>query len=87
MVLGDVSSAWTKVTSDVPQGSVLGPVLFVIYINDMPEGLSSTTKLYADDSKIFPDIGAKGELDTQKTLQAYSSRRVVAKMADAAQPR
>ena len=76
VVLGDVSSAWTKVTSGVPQGSVLGPVLFVNYINDMPEGLSSTTKLYADDSKILADIGAKGELDTHKTLQADLTRAV-----------
>ena len=45
-----------KVTSGIPQGSVLGPILFVIYINDMPECVDSTTYLFADDTKIFREI-------------------------------
>ena len=44
---------WSKVKSGVPQGSVLGPILFVIYINDMPEVISNSCKLFADDAKIF----------------------------------
>ena len=40
----------------VPQGSVLDPILFVIYINDMPECVDSTTYLFADDTKIFREI-------------------------------
>lgn len=46
-------SEWKDVTSGIPQGSVLGPVLFVIYINDMPETIQSLCRLFADDSKIY----------------------------------
>jgi ribonuclease P/MRP protein subunit RPP40 len=53
VVLGDVISSWRVVRSGVPQGSVLGPLLFVLYINDLPEYVEDTCKLYADGSKLI----------------------------------
>ena len=51
IVLEDASSSWMQDTSGVPQASVQGNLLFVIFINDFPEVLESCFKLYADDRK------------------------------------
>ena len=63
MVVNSKSSEWTDVTSGIPQGSVLGQILFVIYINDMPDDLSSEIFLFADDTKIFKEIKQKRDCD------------------------
>ena len=54
-----VESKWHNVTSGIPQGSVIGPLLFVLYINDLPELTKSDTFLFADDIKIFRNITDK----------------------------
>ena len=53
VVLNGQTSAWTPVLAGVPQGSILGPLFFLIYINDLTKGISSTAKLFADDTSIF----------------------------------
>ena len=49
-------SQWRAVWSGVPQGSVLGPTLFLIYVNDLLTNLNSPGKLFADDAKIYRRI-------------------------------
>jgi len=54
-----VASGWSPVTSGVPQGSILGPLFFLLFINDMPPVASSSqTALFADDSKCFKSISS-----------------------------
>ena len=56
VVLNGQSSSWTNVKTGVPQGSILGPMLFLLYINDLADGLSSNTKRFADDTSLFSVI-------------------------------
>ena len=53
VVLNGQTSNWKDILAGVPQGSILGPLLFLIFINDIPEGIQSNIKIFADDTSIF----------------------------------
>jgi len=64
VVVNGTSSKWQNVKSGVPQGSVLGPLLFSLYINDMADNIQSHLISFADDTKLFNVI--RDSRDSQK---------------------
>ena len=69
IALNGQMSDWKKINSGVPLGSVLGPLLFLIFISDLPHEITSLRKVFADDTSLFSkvydtDISAK-ELNSE----------------------
>ena len=61
VILNGQFSLWKPIVASVPQGSILGPLLFLIYINDLPNGLKSNAKLFADETSLFTSVKDKNE--------------------------
>ena len=78
VVVGDERSKIGKVTSGVPQGSVLGPTLFLVYINDLPDNLKSNVYLFADDTLISKKITSTADCnilnEDLRLLQNWESK-------------
>ena len=75
VVLNGQTSEWLPVKAGVPQGSILGPLVFLIYINDLSVDITSTVNLFADDTSLFSIIH-----DAKTT--AYELNKDLQKMAD-----
>ena len=68
VVLNGQCSTWKEVLAGVPQGSILGPLFFIVYINDLPVGLQSNVKIYADETSLFSVM-----VDSLKSLTLLNS--------------
>jgi hypothetical protein len=66
VVVNGAHSSWSEVLSGIPQGSVLGPLLFICYVNDMPDAVQGLIKMFADDTKVFNKVNTPSE---QMSLQ------------------
>ena len=67
--INDATSSSIPVTSGVPQGSVLGPTLFIYYLNDMPEVVDCVVRIFADDTKAYTSVESEEKRDIlQKSL-------------------
>ena len=77
VVLNGKTSGWARVGSGVPEGSICGPILFVLFCNDVPAELKSSCLMYADDIKVFRQVRTPGDAVALQTdldkLSAWST--------------
>jgi len=64
VILGGEFTEWRDILSGVPQGSVLGPLLFIIYINDIDDDINSKLLKFADDTKIYFKVNSPENIET-----------------------
>ena len=75
IVLNGQNSSWTNVHVGVPQGSIPGPLLFLIYINDLSDHLTSNEKLFGDDASLFSVVH---DVNTSaKELNEYLKKLII----------
>ena len=81
VVINDSRSSWQPVKSGIAQGSKLGPVLFLIYINTMPDKIASKIYLFADDAKLYRQIGDKLDVtrihEDLQSLETWSGQSLL----------
>ena len=66
-------SSWVNILSGVPQGSVLGPLLFLLFVNDLPDWIKTNIRMFADDTKIWTRISGGNDSEAlQQDLDSLS---------------
>ena len=83
VVINGQSSTWESILAGVPQGSILGPLLFLIFINDLPLNLESIVKIFADDTSLFSLINTQMSCEDKlnRGLDRISARAYQWKMS------
>ena len=56
VIINGSKSEWVNITSGIPQGNVLKSILFLVFINDLPDAMTVCMKLFADDGKLFSKV-------------------------------
>ena len=78
VIVNGITAKWTRVNSGVPQGSVLGPILFLLYVNELPDIVKSSIKMFADDTKIWKTLKTDADVHSLQedldTLEQWSQK-------------
>ena len=73
VLVNGAESSWAHVKSGIPQGSILGPVLFTLFVNDIPDQIKTYISLYADDTKIYcPLTSDEAAIDLAEICPRYA---------------
>ena len=65
-MLNGCTSSWSEVYSGVPQGSVLGPLLFLVYINDIDDNIINKLSKFADDTKLVGKVSTDDQVESMR---------------------
>ena len=76
VTINGVKSDWGSVTSGVPQGSVLGPILFILFVNSISEEVDGDILLFADDTKLYIIINTDEDQPLNLILPKYQHTRL-----------